>query len=90
MSVQLVIFPQNHQGYQYTAGASFPQLVTDGTQFMSAVNSNNFQIGISQQAITALTVNPPTTNWQRFYTDVGTEPQVIAGQIRLKGASSFI
>ena len=90
MSVQLVVFPQNHQGYQYTAGLGFPQLVTDGTQFNSAVNSTNTTLTTGQFAIDALTASPPTTNWQRFTTSGGTAPTVIAGQVRFTGNSSFI
>ena len=90
MSVQLVVFPQNHQGYQYTAGLGFPQLVTDGTQFNSAVNSTNTTSTTGQFAIDALTASPPSTNWQRFTTSGGTAPTVIAGQVRFTGNSSFI
>ena len=59
MSVQLVVFPQNHQGYQYTAGLGFPQLVTDGTLFASAVNSTNTTLTSGQKAIDAITASPP-------------------------------
>ncbi|QDP51519.1 MAG: hypothetical protein Tp1111DCM843611_17 [Prokaryotic dsDNA virus sp.] len=90
MSVQLVVFPQNHQGYQYTAGSGFLQLVTDGVQFASAVNSTNTTLTTGQAAIDALTTSPPTTNWQRFTTSGGTAPTVIAGQVRFTGNSSFI
>ncbi len=85
MSVQLVVFPQNHQGYQYTAGLGFPQLVTDGTIFASAVNSTNTTLTTGQLAIDALTTSPPTTNWQRFTTSGGTAPTVIASQVRFTG-----
>ena len=89
MSVQLVVFPQNHQGYQYTAGLGFPQLVTDGTIFASAVNSTNTTLTTGQSAIDALAASPPTTNWQRFTTSGGTAPTVIASQVRFTGNSSF-
>ena len=89
MSVQLVVFPQNHQGYQYTAGLGFPQLVTDGTIFASAVNSTNTTLTTGQAAIDAIAASPPTTNWQRFTTTGGTAPTVIASQVRFTGNSSF-
>jgi hypothetical protein len=89
MSVQLVVFPQNHQGYQYTAGLGFPQLVTDGTIFASAVNSTNTTLTTGQAAIDAIAASPPTTNWQRFTTTGGSAPTVIASQVRFTGNSSF-
>ena len=88
MSVQLVVFPQNYQGYQYTAGSGFVQLVTDGNQFMSATNSTNTTLTAGQLAIDALTASPATTNWQRFTTSGGTAPTVVGGQVRLTGNSS--
>ena len=89
MSVQLVVFPQNHQGYQYTAGLGFPQLVTDGTLFASAVNSTNTTLTSGQKAIDAITASPPTTNWQRFTTSGGTAPTVIASQVRFTGNNAL-
>jgi len=88
MSVQLVVFPQNYQGYQYTSGAGFLQYVSDNSQYITVgTGASDIVITAGQSPSDAITASPPNTNWKKYNTTGGTAPTVVAGDLRFTGQS---
>ncbi len=77
MSVQLVIYPQNYQGYNYTSGASLNQYVADNQLFMSVgTGASNVVLTGSQTGAVALNSSPATGNWKKYNYTGETAPVV--------------
>jgi len=68
MSIQLVLYPQNYQGYSQISGNIGANLVADGQAFTSAPLSQTV-LSYTPYELTfnALNTLPPVNNWQSFY-----------------------
>ena len=89
MSVQLVIYPQNYQGYNYTSGASLNQYVADNQLFMSlGVGASNVVLTGTQTGAVALNSSPAIGSWKKFNYTGQTAPVVTSTNAILTGQNS--
>ena len=84
MSVQLVLFPQNYQGFSYTASGQ-SNLLSDSNYFLSASSSfmNTYSAGNDGNAV--INGFPGYNNWRGFYLAGQQKPQRTGGNLILTG-----
>tara|TARA_R100000900_G_scaffold130874_1_gene107000 strand:+ start:646 stop:3450 length:2805 start_codon:yes stop_codon:yes gene_type:complete len=87
MSVQLVLFPQNYQGFSYTASGQ-SNLLSDSNYFLSASSSfmNTYSAGNDGNAV--INGFPGYNNWRGFYLAGQQKPQRTGGNLILTGQNS--
>jgi hypothetical protein len=89
MSVQLVVYPQNYQGYAYTAGASQNQYVADNQSFVTVgTGASNVVLTGSQTGAFALNSSPPIASWKKYNYTGQTAPTISGGNLILTGQNS--
>ena len=86
MSVQLVIYPQNYQGYNYTSGASQSEHIADNQLFMSVgTGASNVVLTGSQTGAVALNSSPAIGSWKKYNYTGETAPVVTSTNAILTG-----
>ena len=86
MSVQLVIYPQNYQGYNYTSGARQSEHIADNQLFMSVgTGASNVVLTGSQTGAVALNSSPAIGSWKKYNYTGETAPVVTSTNAILTG-----
>ncbi len=66
MSVQLILFPQNYNGYTATTVVPNNQFVADKTQFLTLLNHSGYDSTANDPALDAINNDPAISSWKRF------------------------
>ena len=94
MSVQLIVFPQSHDGQFSSISTTANEFVIDGTNFNSINNSSSYDSSATNVILDVLTNQPPSpiNTWFRFRsTSFGTPtlPTETAGNLILNSTTTF-
>ena len=66
MSVQLILLPQNYDGYTATTVTPNNEYVADNTQFLTVLNHSGYDSTSSDPALDAINNDPAISAWKRF------------------------
>ena len=72
MSVQLILFPQNYNGYSATTVVPNNEFVADNTQFLTLLNHGGYDSNANDPGLDAINNDLATSSWKRFRSTGGT------------------
>ena len=94
MSVQLIVYPQNYNGFYNAISSSPSEVIVNGINFSNVNNSTTYTSSPPTPYIDTLTNEPPaiTNTWYRFRSGTGGNPAfplVVTGDIVLNAVGGI-
>jgi hypothetical protein len=86
MSVQLVLYPQNYNGYRYTSGQTQSEFIADNNLFVSVgTGTSDVVLTAGQTPVNAISSSAPITNWKKYNFTGEAAPTLSSGRLHITG-----